>query len=314
MPRLCSVDRSHRAEQSDSDGREAQIRRVTVTIAGPRRRRGHGLARVAIAVALTVGLAAAIALPDIDGVTRAADRARGQADRVNTARRATASAGRPRGRPRADDAVLTISPGADTTSVPASYFGLSTEYSELPLFERNMPVFERVLSLLHVPGNGPLVLRIGGDSADHSFWAPKPKRMPGWAFAVTPAFLRAAENPRATRPRAADRRPQPGHRQRPDRRHLGPRGRDVAAAREHRRVRGRQRARHLRPSVLGGDGLAVAARGAAAAARPDPRQLRRRLQRLRAGARRGRARRAADRAGGRAPQRQPALDIDVDRR
>ena len=52
-----------------------------------------------------------------------------------------------------------------------------------------MPVFERVLSLLHVPGNGPLVLRIGGDSADHSFWAPKRERMPAWAFALTPAYL-----------------------------------------------------------------------------------------------------------------------------
>ena len=30
------------------------------------------------------------------------------------------------------------------------------------------------------PGNGPLVLRIGGDSADHSFWMPKkPRTMPG---------------------------------------------------------------------------------------------------------------------------------------
>ena len=52
-------------------------------------------------------------------------------------------------------------------------------------------MFERVLSLLHVPGNGPLVLRIGGDSADHSFWMPKKtsRRMPAWAFAVTPTFL-----------------------------------------------------------------------------------------------------------------------------
>jgi hypothetical protein len=98
--------------------------------------------------------------------------------------------GEARGGAASADAVLTISRGASTTPVPRSYFGLSTEYWALPLFERDMPVFERVLSLLHVPGNGPLVLRIGGDSADHSFWMPKkPRRMPAWAFAVTPEFL-----------------------------------------------------------------------------------------------------------------------------
>ena len=86
-------------------------------------------------------------------------------------------------------AVVTIGPSAGTVSVPSSYFGISTEYWSLPLFERNMAVFERVLSMLHTQGNGPLVLRIGGDSADHSFWAPKARKMPGWAFALTPTFL-----------------------------------------------------------------------------------------------------------------------------
>jgi hypothetical protein len=86
--------------------------------------------------------------------------------------------------------VVTISPSASTTPVPASYFGLSTEYWTLPLFGHNMPAFERVLRLLHVPGDGPMILRIGGDSADHSFFMPRtPTRMPAWEFAVTPGFL-----------------------------------------------------------------------------------------------------------------------------
>ena len=138
---------------------------------------------------LAAGLASAIALalPDIGGVTHAAGRPRRQAA-ASTAQHGARP--RPRARPaRLPQAVLTISPGAATTSVPASYFGLSTEYWALPLFERNMPVFERVLSLMHISGDGPLVLRIGGDSADHSFWAPRPRNMPGWAFALTPAFL-----------------------------------------------------------------------------------------------------------------------------
>ncbi len=75
--------------------------------------------------------------------------------------------------PPAARATLTIARDAATTPVPSSFFGISTEYWALPLFERNMPAFERVLSLLHVTGDGPLVLRIGGDSADHSFWSPR---------------------------------------------------------------------------------------------------------------------------------------------
>ncbi len=52
-----------------------------------------------------------------------------------------------------------------------------------------MSVLERTLSLLRPAGGGPLVLRVGGDSADHSFWVPKVRPMPSWAFALTPAWL-----------------------------------------------------------------------------------------------------------------------------
>ncbi|MGH8860499.1 MAG: hypothetical protein ACRDVG_04565, partial [Jatrophihabitantaceae bacterium] len=132
----------------------------------------------------------ALALPGGDHATGSASRPQHPAEfasaHVTTpgARRQAAS------RAAVPQAVLTVSPDASTTPVPGSYFGLSTEYWALPLFERDMPVFERVLSLLHVPGDGPLVLRIGGDSADHSFWMPKKaRRVPAWAFAVTPTFL-----------------------------------------------------------------------------------------------------------------------------
>jgi hypothetical protein len=86
-------------------------------------------------------------------------------------------------------ATLTIGPDPSTTPVPSSFFGISTEYWTLPLFERDTPAFDRVVSLLHVAGDGPLILRIGGDSADHSFWSPKTRKMPDWAFALTPAYL-----------------------------------------------------------------------------------------------------------------------------
>lgn len=85
---------------------------------------------------------------------------------------------------------VTITARAGMMSVPRSYLGLSTEYWDLPRFERRVAVLERVLSLLHPRGEGPLILRIGGDSADHTFWSPGAGKMPRWAFRVTPAWLR----------------------------------------------------------------------------------------------------------------------------
>src|SRR6202043_2676304 len=64
-----------------------------------------------------------------------------------------------------------------------------TEYWALPTFDRQLTLFERVLALLHARVNGPLLLRVGGDSADHSFWSPHSRRLPDWAFAVTPDWL-----------------------------------------------------------------------------------------------------------------------------
>ncbi len=63
---------------------------------------------------------------------------------------------------------VTVSPRARSMAVPKSYLGISTEYWGIDHFGRFMPDFERMLSLVSVPGNGPFVLRIGGDSADHS--------------------------------------------------------------------------------------------------------------------------------------------------
>jgi len=155
---------------------------------GPRWRAVALVAGTIAAVALLVS-GIALGLPDNDSPAGAASGPQHPAEfaSAKVTKPARGAAARPAPVPRA---VLTIS-DASTTPVPASYFGLSTEYWALPLFERNMPVFEHVLSHLHVPGDGPLVLRIGGDSADHSFWMPKKttRRMPAWAFAVTPSFL-----------------------------------------------------------------------------------------------------------------------------
>ncbi len=75
-------------------------------------------------------------------------------------------------------------------NVPESFLGISTEYWALPLFEHHSVQLARVLSLLKVPGGGPLILRVGGASADQTFWDPSAKFVPRWAFALTPIWFR----------------------------------------------------------------------------------------------------------------------------
>lgn len=87
------------------------------------------------------------------------------------------------------DAAVTLGVGAPTRPISPSYLGLSIEYWGLPLFERHHRAFERVLSLLRV-GGAPVILRVGGDSADRSFWDPGPRHLPQWAFRLMPRWLR----------------------------------------------------------------------------------------------------------------------------
>lgn len=86
-------------------------------------------------------------------------------------------------------ATVTIGPHATMTAVPRSFLGLSTEYWSLPLWAPHMALLERVLPMLHAPGQGPMVLRIGGDSADHSVWDPQALPVPAWAFSLAPRWL-----------------------------------------------------------------------------------------------------------------------------
>ena len=87
----------------------------------------------------------------------------------------------------AEATVLADRPGVN---IPGSFLGLSTEYWDLPTFERHLVLFERTIDLIHAPGQGPLVLRIGGDSSDQTFWKPRARNEPRWVFRLTPGWLR----------------------------------------------------------------------------------------------------------------------------
>ena len=77
----------------------------------------------------------------------------------------------------------TISLGGPVLRVPPSFLGLSVENNEVASYERWRRSFERFIGLLRPEGSlSKPILRIGGESADSSFWGPHP-----WKF-VRPRF------------------------------------------------------------------------------------------------------------------------------
>ncbi|MGI8715459.1 MAG: hypothetical protein ACR2NR_20215 [Solirubrobacteraceae bacterium] len=84
--------------------------------------------------------------------------------------------------PSRAQAVVTIAAHRAPTRVPRSFLGISTEYWTIPVWARHLSLLGHVLS--SITPYRPMVLRIGGSSADQTFWAPKeaPKEAPEWVF------------------------------------------------------------------------------------------------------------------------------------
>ena len=88
-----------------------------------------------------------------------------------------------------DQAEATICSLQPARAIPPSFLGISTEYWTLPLWEPHAAVAARVLSLLRVPGDGRLVLRIGGDSSQRTFWVKSTRGAPRWTYLLTPRWF-----------------------------------------------------------------------------------------------------------------------------
>lgn len=91
--------------------------------------------------------------------------------------------------PPLPNASVSIAANEAVRAVPRSFLGLSTEYWALPIYATHLHLLERAISLLHVPGDGPLILRVGGDSADSAIWDPDGRGLPPWAFEVRRRWL-----------------------------------------------------------------------------------------------------------------------------
>jgi hypothetical protein len=139
---------------------------------------------------LSVPLAASAALVLVAALVAAFLIARAPGDRSSPSRAAAAASG-----PAAvaslgaGQAEVSIGAHERVTPIPHSFLGFSTEYWTLPVDERHLALYRRVLSQIHVAGDGRFVLRIGGDSSDHAVWDPTSSRLPPWAFEVTPRLV-----------------------------------------------------------------------------------------------------------------------------
>jgi hypothetical protein len=91
---------------------------------------------------------------------------------------------------RLGSGALPVTLGSGAVPVPRSYLGLSTEYWAMPVFEQHMGQFERILAMVRGSGNGPLALRIGGDSTDHALFDVNVTRTPHGIFDLSPTWFR----------------------------------------------------------------------------------------------------------------------------
>ena len=83
-------------------------------------------------------------------------------------------------------------------TVQPSYLGFSVEWTELPAFEANTPAFARLLGRLGVAGE-PVPLRLGGETADDTYWPGPNQKIPQNTYVVhDDYFTRLGQLARAT--------------------------------------------------------------------------------------------------------------------
>lgn len=83
--------------------------------------------------------------------------------------------------------VVVAGPSRD---IPAPFLGLSVEVSELPVYARAGSSFDRVVSLLRTGTGDPILLRVGGRSADEAYWKTSTAGAPRWVSSLGDGWLR----------------------------------------------------------------------------------------------------------------------------
>ncbi|HTX45027.1 MAG TPA: glycosyl hydrolase family 79 C-terminal domain-containing protein [Solirubrobacteraceae bacterium] len=88
-------------------------------------------------------------------------------------------------------ATISLVRGASAIPLPRSFFGFSIEVWDAMHDARYLALFKRAVDLVHVPGDGPQVLRIGGNSTDQSYWHSRLPTGSPRSFELGPKWLRS---------------------------------------------------------------------------------------------------------------------------
>ena len=81
--------------------------------------------------------------------------------------------------------------------IPDDFFGLSIEVDKLAAFADAGDAFDRILAILRATNGKPLLLRLGGRSADAAIWGQKPASAPRWVFGLGRLLDEHPRRPRA---------------------------------------------------------------------------------------------------------------------
>ncbi len=84
---------------------------------------------------------------------------------------------------------VTLTVQSRIRAIPDDFFGLSVEVDKLEAFAATGSPLDRVLTILR-PGNGePLLLRLGGRSADAAIWGERPPSPPRWVTLLDDTWM-----------------------------------------------------------------------------------------------------------------------------
>jgi hypothetical protein len=83
---------------------------------------------------------------------------------------------------------VTINVGAALRSMPSDFFGLSCETNEMPHFESAGVAFDRMIALIRPANGAPLPVRVGGRSADETYWRASARGAGPWISELNQAW------------------------------------------------------------------------------------------------------------------------------
>ena len=83
---------------------------------------------------------------------------------------------------------LTITLGPALRPIPSDFFGLSFETSEMPHFEAAGATFDRMIALIRPATGTPLPVRVGGRSADETYWGASARGAGRWISELDPRW------------------------------------------------------------------------------------------------------------------------------